>query len=64
MSNQGTKNKVHTVGTAVLNLAEFAAKAEEKEFNLNIPLAVSGSASETHPLLCVCTILDVAQLFP
>nr|GMD39660.1 uncharacterized protein LOC109182027 isoform X2 [Ipomoea batatas] len=41
VSNQGAKNKVHTVGTAILNLAEFAAKAEEKEFSLNIPLAVS-----------------------
>lgn len=62
VSNQGAKNKVHTVGTAILNLAEFAAKAEEKEFSLNIPLAVSGSGSETRPALCVCNSL-VARLF-
>nr|GME13423.1 uncharacterized protein LOC109182027 isoform X2 [Ipomoea batatas] len=60
VSNQGAKNKVHTVGTAILNLAEFAAKAEEKEFSLNIPLAVSGSGSETRPALCIClNLLEV-----
>ncbi|XP_059646568.1 uncharacterized protein LOC132293210 [Cornus florida] len=46
------KNKVSVVGTASLNLAEFASKAEEKEFDLNIPL-VSGSAAEPHPSLCI-----------
>ncbi|XP_019187586.1 PREDICTED: uncharacterized protein LOC109182027 isoform X2 [Ipomoea nil] len=57
VSNQGAKNKVHTVGTATLNLAEFAARAEEKEFSLNIPLAVSGNGSETRPALCICLSL-------
>lgn len=28
--------------------------ADEKEFELNIPLAVPGVAAEPHPLLCVC----------
>ncbi|CAH9068365.1 unnamed protein product [Cuscuta epithymum] len=60
-SNQGSKNKLHTVGTAVLNLAEFAAKTEEgKEFNLKIPLAISGNASEARPILCIS--LSVLEL--
>lgn len=49
------KNKAPVLGTAVLNVAEFAAKIEEKEFKLNIPLAVPGGASETRPTLCVCS---------
>ncbi|XAR64796.1 hypothetical protein NMG60_11008634 [Bertholletia excelsa] len=50
--SQGTKVKVPVVGTAFLNLAEFASKPEEKEFKLNIPLA-SSSAAEPQPLLYV-----------
>ena len=51
--NQGPKIKVPVVGTTSLNLAEFASKAEEKDFELNIPL-ISCSAAEPHPSLCVC----------
>ncbi|CAL5356964.1 unnamed protein product [Camellia sinensis] len=50
--NLGSKIKVPVVGTASLNLAEFASKAEEKDFDLNIPL-ISGSAAEPHPSLCI-----------
>ncbi|XP_052200184.1 uncharacterized protein LOC127806741 [Diospyros lotus] len=50
--NQGPKIKVPVVGTASLNLAEFASKAEEKDFELNIPL-ISCSAAEPHPSLCL-----------
>uniref|UniRef100_A0A5B7AAB2 Putative F26K24.5 protein n=1 Tax=Davidia involucrata TaxID=16924 RepID=A0A5B7AAB2_DAVIN len=50
--NQGPKNKVPVVGTASLNLAEFASKAEEKDFELNIPL-ISGGAAEPRPSLCI-----------
>ncbi|KAL2503258.1 hypothetical protein Fot_37106 [Forsythia ovata] len=49
--NQAAKNKVAIVGSAVLNLAEFASKIDEQELDLKIPLAVSGSAAETSPLL-------------
>lgn len=47
------KNKAPVVGTAVLNVAEFAAKIEEREFKLNLPLVVPGGASETRPTLCI-----------
>ncbi|KAA8518443.1 hypothetical protein F0562_015917 [Nyssa sinensis] len=50
--NQGPKNKVPIVGTASLNLAEFASNAEEKEFERNIPL-ISGSAADPCPSLCI-----------
>ncbi|KAL6336158.1 hypothetical protein AAG906_011040 [Vitis piasezkii] len=52
-SHQGPKNKVPVVGTASLNIAEFASAAEEKEFELNIPLTLPGGAAEPHPLLCI-----------
>ncbi|CAK9152971.1 unnamed protein product [Ilex paraguariensis] len=51
--NPGPKNKVPVVGTALLNLAEFTSAAAEKEFELNIPLAVSGNAAEPCPSLCI-----------
>ncbi|KAL5806388.1 hypothetical protein ACOSQ4_029121 [Xanthoceras sorbifolium] len=51
--NQGPKGKVPVLGTASLNLAEFASSAEQKEFELNIPLTLSNGAAEPHPLLCI-----------
>lgn len=51
--NQRLKNKVPNIGTASLNLADFASKAEGKEFELSIPLTVSGTAAEPHPSLTV-----------
>ncbi|KAK9289453.1 hypothetical protein L1049_007608 [Liquidambar formosana] len=51
--NQGPKNKVSVIGTASLNLAEFALRAEEKEFELNIPLTQSSSGAEPRPSLCI-----------
>ncbi|CAA7016143.1 unnamed protein product [Microthlaspi erraticum] len=53
---QGQKNKAApVVGTAFLNLAEYARVSDQKEFDLNIPLTLSASAasSEPHPLLFV-----------
>ncbi|KAG2686745.1 hypothetical protein I3760_09G022100 [Carya illinoinensis] len=50
---QGTKNKVPVVGTASLNLSEYAAAADQKEFELNIPLTHSGNAVEPSPSLCI-----------
>ncbi|XP_070047217.1 uncharacterized protein [Nicotiana tomentosiformis] len=51
LNGMNAKNKAPVLGTAVLNVAEFAAKIEEKEFKLNIPLAVPGGASEIRPTL-------------
>ncbi|CAK7342093.1 unnamed protein product [Dovyalis caffra] len=55
--NQGPKNKVPAVGTATMNLAEFASAAEQKEFELRLPLMVSAGGSDPHPLLCVALSL-------
>ncbi|CAH1441834.1 unnamed protein product [Lactuca virosa] len=52
-SNTGLKNKVPLIGKAYLNLAEFATSANEKEFELNIPLVVSSGSTEPHPSLHV-----------
>ncbi|KAK9016438.1 hypothetical protein V6N11_078938 [Hibiscus sabdariffa] len=52
--NQGPKNKFPViVGTASLNLAEYASSAEQKEFELNIPLTVSAGAAEPGPQLYI-----------
>ncbi|KAJ6756167.1 hypothetical protein OIU79_028555 [Salix purpurea] len=51
--NQGLKNKVPGVGSATVNLAEFASTAEQKEFELRLPLMVSAGVAEPCPLLCV-----------
>ncbi|KAF5737397.1 hypothetical protein HS088_TW13G00277 [Tripterygium wilfordii] len=51
--NQGPKNKIPVVGTASVNLAEFASAAEQKEFELSIPLVLSASTAESNPLLCI-----------
>ncbi|KAE8725147.1 pentatricopeptide repeat-containing family protein [Hibiscus syriacus] len=51
--NQGPKNKFPViVGTASLNLAEYAS-AEQKEFEFNIPLTVSAGAAEPGPQLYI-----------
>ena len=54
--NQGPKSKFPVVGTASLNLAEYASVAEQKEFELNVPLALSTGAAEPGPQLCVCAL--------
>ncbi|KAK1384681.1 C2 NT-type domain-containing protein [Heracleum sosnowskyi] len=51
--NLRLKNKVPTVGTASLNLAEFASKAEGKELDISVPLTVSGNAAEPRPSLFI-----------
>ncbi|EEF38291.1 uncharacterized protein LOC8259776 [Ricinus communis] len=52
--NQGPKNKVPAVGTALLNLAEFASTAEQKELELSLPLLLpAGGAAEPCAFLCI-----------
>ncbi|XVE61367.1 hypothetical protein DITRI_Ditri06bG0033700 [Diplodiscus trichospermus] len=58
--NQGPKNKFPPVGTASLNLAEYASAAEQKEFELNVPLTLSTGAAETGPQLCI--LLSLLEL--
>ncbi|KAL6988137.1 hypothetical protein U1Q18_013885, partial [Sarracenia purpurea var. burkii] len=50
--NQEPKIKVPIVGAASLNLAEFASKVDEKDFELAIPV-ISGAAAERHPSLFI-----------
>ncbi|KAL8132140.1 hypothetical protein AgCh_007872 [Apium graveolens] len=56
-SNLGPKNKVPTIGTTTLNLAEYAYAAEGEEFELSLPLIVSGTAAEPQPLLRITLAL-------
>ncbi|GAB2263879.1 hypothetical protein Droror1_Dr00026013 [Drosera rotundifolia] len=57
-SKQGAKTKAVALGTASLNLTEYAYRDEEKEFELNIPINMSGSNAETQPLLSVTLSLS------
>ncbi|KAK9041363.1 hypothetical protein V6N11_016466 [Hibiscus sabdariffa] len=52
--NQAPKNKFPIiVGTASLNIAEYASSSEQKEFELNIPLKVAAGAAEPGPQLYI-----------
>ncbi|KHN43602.1 hypothetical protein glysoja_002185 [Glycine soja] len=62
--NQRPKNKVPAIGTALLNIAEFASSTDQKDFDLNIPLTLTGGSGEPSPLLCISISLmelSVAQ---
>ncbi|KAG6386252.1 hypothetical protein SASPL_155144 [Salvia splendens] len=50
--SQGAKNKVSILGSASLNLAEYASKTEE-HLEVKIPLTVSGILVESRPMLCL-----------
>jgi hypothetical protein len=50
------------LATASLNLAEYASITEKKEFDLSIPLEVSGSTADSSPALHVCYIIYVLFL--
>ncbi|XP_021769584.1 uncharacterized protein LOC110733822 [Chenopodium quinoa] len=50
-SKPGPKNKVSVLATASLNLAEYASMTEQKEFELSIPLILSGSTADSSPSL-------------
>ncbi|KAF7804216.1 uncharacterized protein G2W53_043327 [Senna tora] len=55
--SQRPKNKVPVFGTASLNLAEFASAADQKDFDLNIPLTLSGGSADPYPSLCISVSL-------
>ncbi|CAN7112720.1 unnamed protein product [Brassica rapa subsp. narinosa] len=62
---QGQKNKAPLVGTASLNLSEYARVTDQREFEINIPLTLSACiASEPHPLLCVSLSLFELRTTP
>ncbi|CAN0847651.1 hypothetical protein LINGRAHAP2_LOCUS5085 [Linum grandiflorum] len=51
--NQGPKKKVPCMGTALLNLAEFAARPEEKEFELSLPLLRPSGSNDPQTTLWI-----------
>jgi hypothetical protein len=54
--NQRPKTKIPVVGTASLNLAEFASVVDQKDFDLSIPLTLpGGSSAEPSLSLTVCS---------
>lgn len=55
--NQKPKSKVPVIGTALVNVAEYASLIDQKDFDLNIPLTPPGGSSESSPTLCVCPSL-------
>ncbi|XP_019444194.1 PREDICTED: uncharacterized protein LOC109348284 isoform X1 [Lupinus angustifolius] len=51
--NHRPKNKVVVVGTALLNIGELASQADQKDFDLNIPLKLPSGSVEPAPSLCI-----------
>ncbi|XP_047333064.1 uncharacterized protein LOC124936595 [Impatiens glandulifera] len=60
--NLGQKNKVFIVGTTLLNLAEFASKADENEFDLNIPVISASSSDQCGSLLISLSLLEMRTI--
>ncbi|XP_057978626.1 uncharacterized protein LOC131165024 [Malania oleifera] len=50
---RGPKTKVPAIGTALLNLAEFACTADDKEFEVILPLVLPGGTAEPRPSLYI-----------
>lgn len=64
--NVGQKmNKVHAIGAASLNLAEYASAAENKEIQIRLPLKIKNAKSTTKPVLRlhVCFQLQLISFF-
>ncbi|KAK4281742.1 hypothetical protein QN277_013200 [Acacia crassicarpa] len=51
--NQKPKSKVPVIGTALVNVAEFASVTDQKDFDLSIPLTPPGGSSESSATLCI-----------
>ncbi|KAE9621725.1 hypothetical protein Lal_00032837 [Lupinus albus] len=51
--NQRPKSKAHVLGTALLNIAEFTSQADQRDFDLNIPLTLPSGSVEQSPSLCI-----------
>ncbi|CAL9775552.1 unnamed protein product [Musa acuminata subsp. burmannicoides] len=57
-TGKGPRNKCSVIGTASLNLAEFASAAEEKEMEINFTLLPPGVTTESHPVLYLALSLS------
>ncbi|XP_075512937.1 uncharacterized protein LOC142548476 isoform X2 [Primulina tabacum] len=53
LHTQGVKSKFSVIGLAALNLADCASKTDGRVTEVKIPLAVSSTAVEHCPLLCI-----------
>ncbi|KAL5060397.1 hypothetical protein RYX36_032001 [Vicia faba] len=51
--NEKPKKKSVVVGTALLNIAEFANSSDENDFDSNIPLTLAGGSVQDSPSLCI-----------
>ncbi|XP_071721618.1 uncharacterized protein, partial [Rutidosis leptorrhynchoides] len=61
--NQGMKKQALVIGTASLNLAEFASATEQEGFELSIPLTLSAGTSVAADLLpSLCMSLSLLEL--
>lgn len=54
--NKESKNRVPVVGTALLNLAEYASSADGKEIQINLSVKVPVGTSERSPSLSVSAL--------
>ncbi|WJX17824.1 hypothetical protein P8452_07695 [Trifolium repens] len=59
--NQRPKTKIPVVGTASLNLAEFASVVDQKDFDLSIPLTLPGGSS-AEPSLSLTISMSLVEL--
>lgn len=59
---QGVKRKFSVIGLASLNLADCASKTDDCVTEVKIPLAISSTAVEHRPLLCVSN-WDLKSIF-
>ncbi|XP_045808256.1 uncharacterized protein LOC123902538 isoform X2 [Trifolium pratense] len=59
--NQRPKTKIPVVGTASLNLAEFASVIDQKDFDLSIPLTLPGGSS-VEPSLSLTISMSLVEL--
>ncbi|XP_027365827.1 uncharacterized protein LOC113872459 isoform X2 [Abrus precatorius] len=57
--NERSKTKVSVIGTASLNLAEFASAVDKKDFDLNVPLTVSGSVDSCPSLSISISLVEL-----
>lgn len=54
--NEESRNRVPVVGTASLNLAEYASSADGKEIQINLSVKVPVGISECSPSLSVSAL--------
>ncbi|KAI4319551.1 hypothetical protein MLD38_033136 [Melastoma candidum] len=59
VNNQAQRNKTSTIGTATLDLADYASAAEQKEFELTLPLVPSADAMNAPSLSISLSLVEL-----